>query len=84
MKVKAGNSKRILIVDSHSSHLNIRFIDHCDRHNILLAILPPHSTHQLQPLDISIFSPLTTAYSNQIDNLIQSNQDFSRVTKRNF
>ena len=72
IKAKAGNSRCIFIVDGHSSHLNMRFIDYCDEHNILLAILPPHSTHRLQPLDVSIFSPFATAYSNEIDKFIQS------------
>ena len=47
-------------------------------------ILPPHSTHRLQPLDVGIFSPLATAYSKEIDNLVQSSMGFSRVTKRSF
>lgn len=81
---KAGNARRLLIVDGHSSHVNMRFIDFCGDHGIILAILPPHSTHRLQPLDVGIFSPLSTAYSNQIDQLIQSSQGFSRVTKRSF
>ena len=42
---KAGYAKRLLIVDGHSSHVNMRFIDYCDQNNILLGILPPHSTH---------------------------------------
>ena len=81
---KAGNARRLLIVDGHSSHVNMRFIEFCDNHGIILAILPPHSTHRLQPLDVGIFSPLCTAYSNQIDHLIQSSQGFSRVMKRSF
>jgi len=71
-------------MDGHSSHINMRFIDFCDNHSIILGILPPHSTHRLQPLDVGIFSPLSTAYSNEIDHLIQSSQGFSRVTKRSF
>ena len=59
-------------------------MEYCDIHNILLVILPPHSTHRLQPLDVAIFSPLATAYSNQIDTIIQSSQGFSRITKRDF
>ena len=62
----------------------MKFIDFCDQHNILFGILPPHSTHRLQPLDVAIFSPLATAYSGQIDTFIQSSQSFTRVTKRNF
>ena len=81
---KAGNARRLLIVDGHSSHVNMKFINFCGDHGIILGILPPHSTHRLQPLDVGIFSPLSTAYSNQIDRLIQSSQGFSRVTKRNF
>jgi hypothetical protein len=39
------------------------FIEYCDDNKILLAIYPPHSTHTLQPLDIGMFKPLSTAYS---------------------
>ena len=76
---KAGNNKRLLIVDGHSSHMNMKFIEYCDTHNILLGILPPHSTHRLQPLDVAVFSPLAAAYSNQIDMLMQSSYGYTRV-----
>lgn len=83
-KEKAGNAKRLLIVDGHSSHVNMKFINFCDNHGIILAILPPHSTHRLQPLDVGIFSPLSTAYSYEIDQYIQSSHGFSTITKRSF
>ena len=83
-KPKAGNSKRLLLVDGHSSHINMRFVDYCDSHGIILAVLPPHSTHRLQPLDVSLFSPLATAYSHEIDDFIQKSQGFCRITKRVF
>ena len=81
---KAGLGRRLLIVDGHSSHMNMRFIDACDERRIILAILPPHSTHRLQPLNLKIFSPLSTAYSQEIDRIIQSSQGFSKLTKRSF
>jgi len=83
-KEKAGNSRRLLIVDGHSSHVNIKFINYCDRNRIILAVLPPHSTHRLQPLDVGIFAPLATAYSNGIDKLMHRSLGFSRMTKRMF
>jgi hypothetical protein len=83
-KEKAGNSRRLLLVDGHSSHVNLRFIDYCDKNRILLVVLPPHSTHRLQPLDVGIFSPLAHAYSQEIDQLIQSSFGFTRLTKRSF
>ena len=82
--LKAGFNNRLLIVDGHSSHVNWRFIEICDAHRVILGVLPPHSTHRLQPLDLRIFSPLSTAYSNAIDTLMQSSGRFSRLTKRNF
>jgi hypothetical protein len=42
------------------------FINYCDEHRILLAIMPPHSTHTLQPLDVVMFKPLSTAYSSAL------------------
>ena len=83
-KRKAGFRKRLLIVDGHNSHVNMRFIEACDERSIILAILPPHATHRLQPLDLKIFSPLSMAYSLEIDRIIQSSQGFTRLTKRSF
>ena len=74
----------MLIVDGYSSHVNLAFIHYCDQNGILLSILPPYSTHRLQSLNVAIFSPLATAYSNQIDNFIQFSRGFGRITKRVF
>lgn len=48
--------KRLLIVDGHSSHVNMAFVDWADQHGIILLILPPHTTHRLQPLDVGFFN----------------------------
>jgi hypothetical protein len=69
-KQKAGYSYRLLLMDGHGSHLNLEFIEYCDANQIILGIFPPHSTLRLQPLDVGIFSPLATAYSNELDQLI--------------
>ena len=74
----------LLIINNHSSHVNMHFINSCDEYYVILAILPPHSTHQLQPLDLKIFSPLATTYSNEINQIIQSSHGFTRLTKCNF
>ena len=81
---KAGNRRRLLIVDGHSSHVNLKFIEWADSHRIILMILPPHSTHRLQPLDVSLFSPLATAYSNQITQLMMDGYGLVSMSKREF
>ncbi|EDN09858.1 predicted protein [Histoplasma mississippiense (nom. inval.)] len=83
-KQKARNHYRLLILDGHSSHINMAFIDYADQNRILLIILPPHSTHRLQPLDVGIFGPLAKAYSDQLDSYTRSGYGFIRTTKRDF
>ena len=39
--------KRLLIVDGHSSHVNMAFVEWADSHGIILLILPPHTTQCL-------------------------------------
>ena len=46
-KDKSGNRRQLLIVDGHSSHVNMKFINFADENRILILILPPHSTHRL-------------------------------------
>jgi len=63
-KTKAGRGKRLLIVDGHSSHVNMAFLDWADRNRIIVYIMLSHLTHRLQLLDVGLFSPLSTAYTN--------------------
>jgi hypothetical protein len=76
---KANGRKRILLCDGHDSHITAGFILHCLRNNIILIILPPHSSHLLQPLDVAVFGPLKTAISTQLDRFIRTG--ISRVQK---
>jgi hypothetical protein len=83
-RAKAGRARRLLIVDGHSSHVNWEFLETCDRLRILVAILPPHTTHRIQPLDVALFQPLATAYSRELDALIHKGESFVSITKRLF
>jgi hypothetical protein len=58
-KAKARNRRdyRLLITGGHSIHINMDFLDWCDAHRIIIAVFPPHSTHRLQPLDVSFSGP---------------------------
>jgi hypothetical protein len=65
-KEKCRRSYRLLILDGHGSHITMDFIEYCHQNRILLAIFPPHSTHTLQPLDVVMFKPLSSAYSAEL------------------
>jgi len=49
---------RLLILDGHGSHLTARFDQTREKHDIISICMPAHSSHLLQPLDISCFSVL--------------------------
>jgi hypothetical protein len=83
-RAKARSSYRLLILDGHGSHLTRDFIDYCDQNKILLAVYPPHSTHTLQPLDVSMFKPLSTAYSNEVSAFMDRSQGLTSMSKRDF
>ena len=74
----------MLLIDRHSSHVNIAFITVYDRLRILLIILPPYTTHRLQPLDISLFSPLTIYYTNGLNDLMFKSLGLVSMSKRSF
>lgn len=69
---KANGKPRLLIADGHDSHISGNFISHCMENNIDLLILPPHCSHILQPLDVSVFGPLKTAHGVETDTLTRT------------
>jgi hypothetical protein len=83
-KATGGLRWRLLYVDGHSSHLNMRFLDYCLDHRILVVAYPPHSTHRLQPLDVSLFNPLANYYSQNLNTWLYKSRGITRMSKRYF
>jgi hypothetical protein len=80
-KVHCRRDYQLLIVDSHGSHLTMDFINYCDNYWILCAILPPHSTHTLQPLNVVMFKPLSSSYSNELTSYLHQSQGLVPIKK---
>jgi DDE superfamily endonuclease. len=45
---------------------------HCLQYNIILVLLPPHSSHLLQPLDVGVFGPLKKILSKYLSKLLST------------
>ena len=71
-------------MDNHSSHINIKFINKCDELHILLLILPSYSTYYLQPLNVSLFTPLASYYTTGLNTLLNNSLGMVSMTKRAF
>ena len=67
---KAQQPWRLLIFDVRGSHVTGEFIGYCFTNEIYLLTYPPHTTHSLQPLDVSVFSQLVKAYSDRSEEFL--------------
>ena len=62
----------------------MRFLEYCNKHWILVTVYPPHLTHRLQPLDVSLFSLLAIYYSQELNQFLHKSEGFCSLTKRDF
>lgn len=58
----------LLILDNHESHISLEAFTLCRDHGIIMLTLPPHTSHRLQPLDLTYFGPIKTAYNQECEN----------------
>ena len=68
-KELAGHKPRVLINDGFGTHETLEILQFCFENNIILCRLPSHTSHVLQPCDVSVFGPLKNAYRDQLDRL---------------
>jgi hypothetical protein len=62
---------RLLVFDGHGSHVTPEFDQYCIDHDIVVLCMPPHSSHLLQPLDVSCFSVLKRVYGQGVEELMR-------------
>ena len=48
----------LLLLDGHSTHIDLPSLKFARDQGIIIFCLPPHTTHECQPLDCSLFKPL--------------------------
>jgi hypothetical protein len=73
---------RLLVLDGYESHHSDEFKEYCKEYNIVTLCIPAHSSHILQPLDVSCFSPLKKVYGRQIKDIIRAQIVY--ITKDDF
>ena len=57
-KLDSPKECRLLLCDGHGSEISVELIDSCINHRITLILVPPDSSHLLQPLDGFLFASL--------------------------
>ncbi|XP_071760830.2 uncharacterized protein LOC139915943 [Centroberyx gerrardi] len=81
----------LLVLDGHQSHLDPELVRAAQREGVILLCLPPHTSHILQPLDVSFFGPLKADFSGLVGDLsavshsfVVSKKEFSRVLRDSY
>jgi len=63
----------LLILDGHKSHIAVDIIEWAKQNNIVIFVLPAHTSHVLQPLDVACFGPFQKMYNSECHKLIRKN-----------
>ena len=83
IKHAVGSRPLLLLLGGHSTHNQPDVIHLARKNGIIILCLPPHATHEAQPLDCAVFSPLKAQWQKVVHDFIQSNPG-EVVTKFNF
>lgn len=62
----------LLIIDNHASHCTLEAYNFCKEKGIVVLTIPPHTSHRLQPLDVTFYSSLKSAYNVECGNYLRS------------
>ena len=69
----ATEEHMFLLYDGHKSHISFSLVSWALERNIILFVLPAHTSHALQPLDVGCFGPLKRAYNAECQNFLRTN-----------
>lgn len=63
----------LVLLDNHESHCTLDAVLYCRQNGIVLCTFPPHCTHRLQPLDVSVMGPFKTKLAQKQNSWLISN-----------
>ncbi|XP_056636655.1 uncharacterized protein LOC130445153 [Diorhabda sublineata] len=79
-----GDARPVLLIyDDHTSHVDERLIECALQNNVTILKLPPHSSHLLQPLDLSVFRSLKSRWDTEVIEWQRHHQG-QRIPKNHF
>lgn len=60
--------ERPVLLDNHHSHVSLKAITFAKENHIVMPSFPPHCSHELQPLDKSVYGPFKSYINQASDN----------------
>ena len=78
-----GARPLLLLLDGHSTHYQPRVVQDARKKGVVMLCLLPHTTHDAQPFDCGVFSPLKAQWRSVCHQFLQTNPG-KIITKFNF
>ncbi|XP_052778555.1 uncharacterized protein LOC128215995 [Mya arenaria] len=63
----------LALFEVHKSHVNLTLANWGKQHNVVFFVLPPHTSHVTQPLDVGCFGPLKKFYYSECQIFMRKN-----------
>lgn len=60
-------------MDNHCSHVSLQVVNAARENGAVIVALPPHTSHQLQPLDRTAFGPMKGSFKKAMKDWLKSN-----------
>ena len=73
-------NRHLLLLDGHGSHVTLKVVQKAKSAGLDIITLPSHTSHRLQPLDVSIFKPFKVAFQACRDRWTMGNK--GRATRK--
>lgn len=70
----------ILFIDGHKTHVSLQVSALCEERQVILYLLPPNTTHILQPADVGAFRPLKHYWRQEVKDF--QNENPNSVVRR--
>ena len=80
VKDKQSDFKTLVLYQGHKSYASLTQTNWAKDHSVILFVLPPHSSHLTQPLDLGVFGPLKCMYNHKCQAYMRNNPSIS-ITK---
>jgi hypothetical protein len=79
---------KLLILDVHKSHIGVKLVNLAIENSIEIVLLPPHSSHRLQPLDVGVHKEAKFEWRKIVKELLDEGEtliskfDFPKLFKK--
>eukprot|EP00918_Siedleckia_nematoides_P070658 GHVU01154317.1.p3 GENE.GHVU01154317.1~~GHVU01154317.1.p3 ORF type:complete len:130 (-),score=19.60 GHVU01154317.1:104-493(-) len=70
---------KVLVMDNLEAHCDIRTLDYFAGVGVHVVGLPSHTSHVLQPVDVTVFGPMKDAYKLQVSGLEDTGTGFKTI-----